>query len=416
MRTKAKQLVHEKLKILPDLTAEDATKLFLELEIQHIELEMQNSELHKAHEEAEEAKERYFELYNDSPVCYCTLDEEGSIIEANERTTRTIGLEREQLLGKKMSDFVFREDQDIFYLHQQKILELSEPQTCELRIAKSDGLPVWMNISATASHDKRGNRIYHLVFNNIDERKMIEERLKNKEKMLLVQSRYAAMGEMISMIAHQWRQPLNIIGLATANMKTKQMLHMLDEASMDENTEIITENIAFMSDTIDDFRNFFKPDAPKEPVTIEEVITIALKVIGQSLVANNITFAVHNNSKTSLLMHKNSLVQVLLNIIGNAKDELIFKKVESAVIDITVNETEDKIAITVCDNAGGIPNEIMEKINQPYFTTKKIYGTGLGLYISQTIIEKHFFGTLTWYNKHSGACFVITLNKKERVG
>lgn len=134
------------------------------------------------------------------------------------------------------------------------------------------------------------------------------------------------------------------------------------------------------------------------------------------MVANNITFAVHNNSKTSLLMHKNSLVQVLLNIIGNAKDELIFKKVESAVIDITVNETEDKIAITVCDNAGGIPNEIMEKINQPYFTTKKIYGTGLGLYISQTIIEKHFFGTLTWYNKHSGACFVITLNKKERVG
>ncbi|MFA6136848.1 MAG: PAS domain-containing sensor histidine kinase [Sulfurimonas sp.] len=416
LRTKAKHLVHEKLKILPELTVEDATKLFLELEIQHIELEMQNNELHKTQEEAEEVKERYFKLYNDAPVCYCTLDEDGFILEANERTTKTMGLGVEQLLRKKISDFVFSEDKDIYYLHKQKILESNEPQTCELRVLKSDGSSAWMSISATTSYDKKENRIYHLIFNNIDERKMMEERLRNKEKMLLVQSRYAAMGEMISMIAHQWRQPLNIIGLAIANMKTKKMFHILDEASIDENTDIITENIAFMSNTIDDFRNFFKPDALKELATMEEAITITLNVIGQSLVANNITISVHNNSKTSLLIHKSSLVQVLLNIIGNAKDEYISHKVEPAVIDITVNETEDKIALAVSDKAGGISNEIIEKINQPYFTTKKVNGTGLGLYISQTIIEKHFFGTLTWYNQHGGACFVITLNKKERMG
>ncbi len=416
LRTKAKQLVHEKLKILPELTAEDATKLFLELEIQHIELEMRNNELHKAQEEAQEALERYSKLYSDAPVCYCTLDEDGLFLEANERTTKTIGLSFEQLLRRKISDFVFSEDQDIFYLHKQKILESNEPQTCELRVVKSDGSPAWMSISATTSYDKRENRIYHLIFNNIDERKMMEERLRDKEKMLLVQSRYAAMGEMISMIAHQWRQPLNIIGLATANMKTKQMLHILDEASMDENTDIITENIAFMSETIDDFRNFFKPDAPKELATMGEVITVALKVIGQSLVANNIIVNVYNNSKTPLLIHKSSLVQVLLNILGNAKDEYMSHKAEPAVIDVTVNEIEDKIVLTVCDKAGGIQNEIIEKINQPYFTTKTVNGTGLGLYISQTIIEKHFFGTLTWYNQHGGACFVITLNKKERVG
>ncbi|MDO8453883.1 MAG: HAMP domain-containing sensor histidine kinase, partial [Sulfurimonas sp.] len=166
----------------------------------------------------------------------------------------------------------------------------------------------------------------------------------------------------------------------------------------------------------DDFRNFFKPDAPKEFATMEEVISITLKVIAQSLVANNIAITVHDNSKTPFLIHKSSLVQVLLNIIGNAKDELVSHKVESAEISITVNETEDKIALSVCDNAGGIPREIIEKINQPYFTTKKVNGTGLGLYISQTIIEKHFFGTLTWHNQLDGACFVITLNKKERVG
>ena len=90
----------------------------------------------------------------------------------------------------------------------------------------------------------------------------------------------------------------------------------------------------------------------------------------------------------------------------------MFKKIESALIDISVNETEEKVALVICDNGGGIPNEIIEKINQPYFTTKKLNGTGLGMYISQTIIEKHFFGTLTWHNEAKGACFVITLDKK----
>ncbi len=398
---------------LHDFSSAEVKKVFHELEVHQIELEMQNEELRKTHQELYDAKARYYELYNKAPVCYCTLSEKGIIMEVNERTLKTVGLDENQLLMRKMTDFIFKEDQDILYLHQQKIMESSEPQTCEFRIVNNDGVLIWMIVSATADKDSNGNPIFRLVLNNIHERKMMEERLKNKEKMFLVQSRYAAMGEMISMIAHQWRQPLNIIGLAIANIQTKQAFQMLDKEAIDENTEIIAGNIAYMSDTIDDFRNFFKPDAPKELATMEDVITITLKVIGQSLLANNITIHIYNNSTTSLIIHKNSLVQVLLNIIGNAKDQLIFKKVESPAISISVDEIENKIALRICDNGGGISNEIIDKINQPYFTTKKLIGTGLGMYISQTIIEKHFTGTFTWYNQSDGACFIVALEKNQ---
>lgn len=416
MHNKAQKMADSKIKKLPEFSPDTMKEMFHELEVHQIELEMQNEELLKIYAKLSEAKNRYFELYNMAPVCYCTLNYSGLITEANLRTLQTIGLEREQLIMRPISDFIYKEDQDIFYINQRKMQNTPEPRSCELRIVIKNGLIAWMHISATQDKDSEGNVIYRLVLSDISEQKRVEEELKDKDKMMIIQSRYAAMGEMISMIAHQWRQPLNIIGLATANMQTKQALHMLDETSIDDNTTIIAENIAFMSDTIDDFRNFFKPDAPKELTTAEDVIAIALKVIGQSLTSSNIEVKIHNQSKTALLIHKNSLVQVLLNLLGNAKDALLSNDIESALINITVNETEEQIAISICDNAGGIPQEIIDKINQPYFTTKKLNGTGLGLYISQTIIEKHFFGTLTWYNKMDGACFVMTLNKQEKEG
>jgi C4-dicarboxylate-specific signal transduction histidine kinase len=109
-------------------------------------------------------------------------------------------------------------------------------------------------------------------------------------------------------------------------------------------------------------------------------------------------------------MIKSSMIQVLINILVNAKEILVSNKIEQAEINITIDETKEVITISICDNAGGIPESIMDKIGQPYFTTKKeLNGVGLGLYISRTILEKHLCGTLTWHNEDKGACFVITL-------
>jgi C4-dicarboxylate-specific signal transduction histidine kinase len=189
-------------------------------------------------------------------------------------------------------------------------------------------------------------------------------------------------------------------------------LGKLDDKSIYSSHEKIDQILQFMSKTIDDFRNFFSPDQPKEWITIEQVIECTLKIIGQCYVTTNIAINVHNNSKSALLIHKNSLVQVFLNVLGNAKHALELSHVKPAIITVIIDETPSSIITTIRDNGGGIPEAIIDKIADPYFTTKGLMGTGLGLYISQTIIEKYFSGSFTWFNKNQGACFVITLDKK----
>jgi signal transduction histidine kinase len=253
----------------------------------------------------------------------------------------------------------------------------------------------------------------HLIISDITKYTIIKEQLKLNEQIMLAQAHKAGMGELISMIAHQWRQPLNNLALVNQDMYIKLELGKLDDKSVYASHEKIDEILQFMSKTIDDFRNFFSPDQPKEWITVEEVINCTLKIIGQCYVTTNIAINVHNNSKTPLLIHKNSLVQVFLNILGNAKQALESSGVKPAIITIIIDETPSSIITTIRDNGGGIPEKIIDKIADPYFTTKGLMGTGLGLYITQTIIEKYFSGSFTWFNKNQGASFVITLDKKD---
>ena len=410
---RAKEIVRKKSQVFHDFSQEEAEKILLDLEIHQIELEMQNEELRAIQAKLSAVKERYFNLYDMAPVSYCTLNEKGLITESNLTASLLLGFERSKLYMRPMSDFIFREDQDKYYLNKKKIIASGKPKSCELRLVKSDGSLCWVLISATLSIEKSTDSVICLAMTDITNKKYMQEQLENKKKMMLIQSRYATMGGMISMIAHQWRQPLNVVGLAVANIQTKQELGILDEKSIEENTVIIADNITFMSDTIDDFRNYFKPDAPKERTNIQSVIDTVFKIIGKSLENNEIAFNVEDNSKNGLLIHKNSFVQALLNIVSNAKDALISNHVASAYINITVNETPDSIVLSICDNARGIPDNIITKINEPYFSTKALSGTGLGLYISETIVEQHLFGTLTWHNEDRGACFIITLKKDD---
>jgi C4-dicarboxylate-specific signal transduction histidine kinase len=277
-------------------------------------------------------------------------------------------------------------------------------------IGKNDK-PFWAHLETKDGHNPDNINEYHLIINDITKYTMVQEKLKLNEQVMLAQAQKAGMGELISMIAHQWRQPLNNLALINQDTYIKLGLGKLDDKSIYDSHERIDQILQFMSKTIDDFRNFFSPDQPKELTTIEEVINATLKIIGQCYVTTNIAINVHNNSETVVLIHKNSLVQVFLNILGNAKHALESANVKPAIITVIIDETPTSIITTIRDNGGGIPEAIIEKLADPYFTTKGLMGTGLGLYISQTIIEKYFSGTLTWFNKHQGACFVITLDK-----
>ncbi len=235
----------------------------------------------------------------------------------------------------------------------------------------------------------------------------LEERTRKNEKLMLHQSRLAAMGEMISMIAHQWRQPITTIGMSANNMILEVEMDEVKKEEFTDHLHSILDQVRYLSQTIDDFRNFFDPNRQKEKVTMEKVIDEVRKIISKSLEANGIELTVAQESVGEVEIYENELVQVMLNIIKNAKDELVAKAPKHRVIHIEVTDDTESVTIRISDTAGGIPEKDLLRIFEPYYSTKGVNGTGLGLYMSEVIITKHFQGTIRAENAEEGARFTI---------
>ena len=251
---------------------------------------------------------------------------------------------------------------------------------------------------------------------NFEEYKMVSilnmSDYKEKEKMLLEQSKLAAMGKMISVIAHQWRQPLNAIASINTRLKINVKMNKLNIDLVDEKTDEINNYLQYMSKTIDDFRNFFEPNKNKEFLTINTVVQDTLKILRDSIESKSFIIEIQEKKLAPIHLFKNELIQVMLNILNNAKDAIEENNIKDGKITISYFEDEKQQSIHIQDNAGGISNEIINKIFEPYFSTKnKKNGTGLGLYICKSIIEKYSNGQLLVSNKNTGALFEIILYK-----
>jgi len=252
---------------------------------------------------------------------------------------------------------------------------------------------------------------------NLDKR-VKEEVAKNKqqEERFFAQSRLAQMGEMISMIAHQWRQPLGTISAITVNLRLKIELEKFDFSSKKgleeankyfiDRLENIENYIQNLTTTIDDFRNFYKPNKEKRKVDFQTIILKAINLIGASLSNDNINIVQEYHSQNQMYLYDNEIMQVILNILKNAQDNFKDKDIENKQIIITT----DNNSISICDNGGGIKKDILPHIFDPYFSTKdEKNGTGLGLYMSKTIIQDHHHGKLFAKNTKDGVCFSIVL-------
>jgi PAS domain S-box-containing protein len=236
--------------------------------------------------------------------------------------------------------------------------------------------------------------------------------LKEKDEMLINQSRQAAMGEMIGMIAHQWRQPISTISMTANNMLLDYELGELNVTTAKAYAQSISEQIQHLSKTIDDFRNFFKSDKGILKVKIQDIFEQTLTILRDSLNHSNIEVETFYETKNEVNVYPRELMQVFINIINNAKDVLVSNKVKLPLISVKVYEDEKYINALICDNGGGIDKKILGKIFEPYFSTKnEKNGTGLGLYMSKMIIEKHLNGAIEVYNSNNGACFTIKLLK-----
>jgi signal transduction histidine kinase len=247
--------------------------------------------------------------------------------------------------------------------------------------------------------------------------KSLEQRVENeisehrkKDKMLIQQSKMAEMGDMLSMIAHQWRQPLNQISYVFMNIDSAYEYKELSKEYLDGKIKEANEQLEFMSATIDDFRNYFRPDKEKELVLVNDVVKKSIGLMQNSLDMKGIEIRQISEGTALTYIYKNEFIQVLLNLIKNAQDALVENKVINPKIIIRSTATREELRVEICDNGGGIKTEIIDKIFDPYFSTKDHkHGTGLGLYMSKMIIDEHLNGKLSVYNTKLGVCFKIEI-------
>lgn len=363
--------------------------------------------------------EKMFEeaIVNSSPVAIIAVDEEMKVNVFNQNAKKIFGFEKEEMRDKNSLKNIIPEKYYEAHLkgftnfiksgilkHDNKPLEL------EGKRKNGEIFPIRVSFGTTTLNDKK------IVIANIEDIQLEKE----KDKILLQQSRIAALGEMIGNIAHQWRQPLNAIKIVASGLKMRKKTGLLKMEDIDKDIEKIMNYTDYLSQTIDDFRNFFKQDKTKEKFNVLDVAKRALSLVEASYEHHNIktVFEYDQNMEYFYVGYPNELAQVFLNILNNAKDVLIEKNIKDKVVKISLAQTKEKLVVEICDNGGGVEDSIMVKIFDPYFTTKhKAQGTGMGLYMSKQIIEKHFHGFLSVRNKKFtienkelyGACFKIEL-------
>jgi len=239
------------------------------------------------------------------------------------------------------------------------------------------------------------------------------EKNREKDKLMFHQSRLAEMGEMLSMIAHQWRQPLNNLSMLNQSIKMKYLKGKLNDEFIEYFNENTNKQIQNMSNTIDDFRDFFKPEKEKIEFDLNDVILDIVSMVSPIFIKNKITVSFDEKEKCKVYGYPNELGQAILNIINNAKDALVAKTIEDKTISLSLAIDDMNVVITIKDNAGGISIDLIDKIFNPYFSTKeKKNGTGLGLYMAKVIIEEHMDGKINLLNIDDGASFEIILQRK----
>jgi signal transduction histidine kinase len=368
----------------------------------------------------------------------------------------------ESILGYKIDDFytslkpadlIYQEDIESFEENIHDFLsEKSSKTLFEIRLNTRDKQVKWFSVYVHQNFSLDNSLNIEIYLLDIHEQKMKDQELvdrlskmrkinlslkeriqievdKNieKDKILESQKRHSVMGEALEKIAHQWRQPLNIIALIMQDLYFKTNLgeFEMNEDNKDEEHykeyyrdtingiyEQVNEQIQYLSTTIDDFRNNIKhTKIVKEYFLLSEVVEEVRTLVNVALTYENIVLEIDKSIENKTVKGvKSNLKQALLNIVNNAKDIIRERKIKNGIVSIKVETTDEHLDLLISDNAGGIESHILEKIFDPYFTTRaETQGTGLGLYMSKDIIGKYFDGELFASNDKKGACFIIRI-------
>lgn len=375
--------------------------------------------------------EKYEAVVSNIKEVIFQIDHEGKLLYANKSWTDLTGFTIGESLGKCILDFIELTEinglqsniqSKLFtgelYLttkdQKEKIVEISM-----LPLISTDG---GMNGYSGSINDvterKEQERFIqeskqYVEKLNFDLEKRVQEEVrKNRQKdhMLIQQSRLAAMGEMIASIGHQWRQPLNSLSLLIQDVPEAVEFGEINSEYANKFTKESMILIKHMSQTIQDFRKFYLPNKEKAPFSLSESIEDALSIFSISLKNHNIDVRFEYRGQQKAFGNQNEFSQAVLNILTNARDTFVEKRIENRKLYITIKETPMFYSAEILDNGGGIESLLADKIFDPYFTTRP-NGTGLGLYMTKMILE-NMNGSVKVENKGSGACFLLTVPKE----
>ena len=361
------------------------------------ELSILNNSMAKMVEDLESRNEKLVEakiVFDNISEAIIFLDANKRIISANNSFYKLTKLDKQDIVNS-----------NFFKLLSIDINSISYTQKNDLRIKVKDNEQLTVLLKVNQIKDEQNNtKNYIVLFVDITKEK-------RKEDLLQIQSKMATMGEMLGNIAHQWRQPLSAISTISSTVKIQSELDVLEKEKLHSSLDNIISSVKYLSETIDDFRNFFKIDKNVETFTLDELFDSLEKILSSRISHNNINLVIEDKYlNTELLSLKNELIQSLINILNNAVDALISTEKKNGKITISLEPKDDYIDILIQDNAGGIKEEIISKIFEPYFTTKhKSQGTGIGLYMTHIIITQHCKGEIFATNRNNGVEFTIRI-------
>ncbi|MFK5882283.1 MAG: ATP-binding protein [Sulfurospirillum sp.] len=295
----------------------------------------------------------------------------------------------------------------------KKDIRLIEDATSVVSDLKRGNLDRRLVESASSMELNRLKEVMNEMLDDLEDRIVLEISEKTKqEKLLIQQSKLAAMGSMISNIAHQWRQPLGEINAVLMNMQVKKEHSDLSDEDFEKSIEECDLILSHMSNTISDFQNFFKPSKEKTRFFLQEECRNVSFIIESSLKYNSIDFMIDIEEDCEIFGYPREFSQAILNILSNAKDVLVERRVKNPYIKLTLKKGKKYAVVKIEDNAGGVKEKDIDRIFEPYFTTKHATkGTGIGLYMSKIIIEDNMHGYIDIKNTKSGALFTIKLIK-----
>ncbi|WP_419768003.1 cache domain-containing protein [Arcobacter sp.] len=340
-----------------------------------------------------------FNYSNDGFIISEIINNSTRILSLNNTALKTIGYELSEILYK-----------DFFNLFDQLSLEeikQSKSLVKTVKLFTKDKQTRTVELNAIIYSYENQNLLFASL-RDITERTILKEEKVKQQNILIQKSKMAAMGEMIGNIAHQWRQPLSQVSGLFFDIESAYDYKELDKKYLQNRVDEANDLLEYMSKTIDDFRNFFNPNSKKELFFLNEAIDNALKIVKSTLTFHHIELIINIEKDYKINGYKNEYSQAIMNIISNAKDILLEKNIQNPQIKIYAQKNE-KLCLHIEDNAGGIDDTIINKIFDPYFTTKYDYGTGIGLYMTKMIIEEKMNGTIRVKNSTNGAIFSIEI-------